>query len=351
MNKTGLIVLAIVLFASCSQKQTNNTKDVIVAKGQIPNIAKGKDNKLHLVFGTGDSIMYSYSSDQGHSFSAPELISVLPKVYTFAMRGPQVAVTNNSIVVTAATSKGDIFSFHKEDGHNWVQGGRVNDVDTIAKEGLMSLSADDDNLYAVWLDLRGNKRNKIYGSKSVDGGKTWLTNKMIYTSPDTTVCECCKPSVLIRNNHVYVMFRNWLKGNRDLYVVESQDGGDTFGQAQKLGNGSWKLNGCPMDGGGLAINKNGEIQTVWRREGKIYSDEPGKAEKQVGEGRSCSIETINNKDIYAWTEKENIIVTKPDGQKVNLGKGTLPILRTIDNDKVICIWQTESEIHASVLNL
>ena len=71
----------------------------------------------------------------------------------------------------------------------------MNDPDTTAKEGLMALSADKENVFAVWLDLRGNKRNKIYGAKSIDGGKTWSKNIMIYTSPDTTVCECCKPSV------------------------------------------------------------------------------------------------------------------------------------------------------------
>ena len=36
-------------------------------------------------------------------------------------------------------------------------------------------------------------------------------------SPDTTVCECCKPSVVIEGNNVYVMFRNWLNGNR-IYI-------------------------------------------------------------------------------------------------------------------------------------
>jgi hypothetical protein len=37
----------------------------------------------------------------------------------------------------------------------------------------MSLVADGENAFAVWLDLRGNKRNKIYRAKSNDGGKTW----------------------------------------------------------------------------------------------------------------------------------------------------------------------------------
>jgi Neuraminidase (sialidase) len=93
-----------------------------------------------------------------------------------------------------------------------------------------------------------DKHNKIFGAKSTDGGKTWGKNIMIYASPDTTVCECCKPSVVMKGNNIYVMFRNWLNGNRDLHIIQSTDIGLNFGQAQKLGAGSWTLNGCPMDG-------------------------------------------------------------------------------------------------------
>ncbi len=99
------------------------------------------------------------------------------------------------------------------------------------------------------------------------------------------------------------MFRNFLNGNRDLYLIKSYDRGNTFGQAQKLGNGNWKLDGCPMDGGGLAINENKVPQTVWRREGEIYTAAPGEPEKEIGAGRNCSIETINNKNVFTWTEK------------------------------------------------
>ncbi|MEJ7682118.1 MAG: sialidase family protein [Segetibacter sp.] len=101
-----------------------------------------------------------------------------------------------------------------------------------------------------WL-LKSPKGQNVYGAKSVDGGKTWSKNILVYESPDSTVCECCKPSVTMKGNNVYVMFRNWLNGSRDLYVIKSSDGGKSFAQAQKLGKGSWKLNGCPMDGGGL----------------------------------------------------------------------------------------------------
>jgi len=343
-------ILTSLVFLSSCQNGTTDVERTNIATGQMPNIAKDNSGNVHLVYGNGDSILYSYSSDRGKTFSTPSLIAVLPKLAASHMRGPQIAATSTGLSVTACNDLGDIFSFNKDQSGHWMQTARVNDMDTVAKENLMALAADGDNAFAVWLDLR-DEHNKIFGAKSSDGGKTWAKNIMVYASPDTTVCECCKPSVAIKGNNIYVMFRNWLDGNRDLYLIQSSDGGNTFGQAQKLGNGSWALNGCPMDGGKVVIDKNGNPETVWNRKGTIFSCEPGKEEKKLGEGRSCTMESVNGKNVYAWVEDGNIILMKSRGMKKNLGKGQLPILKAVNNEHVLCVWENDKQIHRSVLEL
>jgi hypothetical protein len=294
--------------------------------------------------------MYTYSSDKGKTFSSPSLIALLPKLAASHTRGPQLAVTTDGLVLTACNNSGDIFSYIKDASGGWQQTGKVNDVDTVAKENLMALSADGQNAFAVWLDLR-DKHNKIFGARSIDGGKTWEKNSLIYASPDTTVCECCKPSVVMKGNTISVMFRNWLNGNRDLYLIQSNDGGINFGQAQKLGRGSWALKGCPMDGGGLVLNNAGTPQTVWNRNGTIYAAEPGKEEKKIGEGRGCTMASANGKNVYSWTEKGEVIVMNSEGIKKNLGNGQLPVIKAVDNEHALCIWENEKQIHKAVLEL
>ena len=347
MKAIFLIFIALVFF-SCRGNRNYNGDTIAV--GQMPNVTKDNSGNIHLVYGVGDSILYRYSADKGESFSTPTLISILPELAASHMRGPQIASTSYGLVVTACTNSGNIFSFTNNQTGSWSQAVRVNDVDTIAKENLMALSADGNNAFAVWLDLRDG-HNKIYGAKSTDGGKSWSKNTLVYASPDTTVCECCKPSVAVKGNNVYVMFRNWLNGNRDLYLIQSADGGNTFGQAQKLGDGSWALNGCPMDGGGLAINSNGNAETVWNRKGTIYACEPGQAERKLGEGKNCTMESVNGKNVYAWVEGGNVVVMKPQGMKKNLGKGQLPQLKSVNNERVLCVWENDKQIHKAVLEL
>ncbi len=83
-----------------------------------------------------------------------------------------------------------------------------------------------------------------------------------------------------------------------------------------------------MDGGRLALNKNGTPETAWRREAKIYTVAPGSFEKEIGEGRNCTIETVIDKNVYARTENGIVIVKKPDAINKSLGKGSLPLVKS-----------------------
>ena len=313
----------------------------------MPQVTTDKKNNVYIVYGKGDSILYVTSADSGVPFSSPSLIAVLPGLFASAMRGPQIAATDNGLVVTACTNKGNIYAFKQDASGSWTKTKQLNEVDETAKEALMGLSADGLHVFAVWLGVKSPRGQNVYGINSIDGGKTWSKNILVYASPDSTVCECCKPSVVVKGNNVFVMFRNWLKGNRDLYLTQSDNGRTSFKKAQKLGAGSWKLNGCPMDGGGLAVNAGGEPQTVWRREKKIYSAIVGMPEKEIGEGNGCTLETINNKNIYTWTENGNVVLVSSTGEKKVLGKGTGPIVKALNNQQVLCVWENNKQIHAS----
>lgn len=350
MLKIFSLTVSLLIVYSVAFPQNKDAHELMIAEGQMPNVTSDKSNTIHIVYGNGDSIMYISSKD-GLSYTSPSLVSVLPKLMASAMRGPQIAFADNGLVITACTKQGNIYSYKRDISGKWSNTKRINDVKESVKEALMALSADGSTAYTIWLGIKSPNGQNVYGSKSNDGGKTWTKNILVYASPSGSVCECCKPSVDIMGNNVYVMFRNFINGNRDLYLIESTDGGMTFGKANKLGDGSWKLSGCPMDGGGLAINKNGSPETVWRREGKIYAASPGKPEREIGEGRGCSIEIINNQSIYAWSQNGTVTILKPDGMTIKLRKGSLPLLKVINEKHVICVWENEKKIYGAVIAL
>ena len=347
-----VLVFAYLHLISCSENHSKKeTSSFTIGYGQMPAITASA-NSVAIVFGKGDSLMFTTSASRVDSFSPAALIDTLPNVVAYATRGPQICLTSNGFAVIAVNKAGDIFSYTSDNTRHWTKGNKLNNVDTVDKEGFLGLAGNGSNkIFAIWTDLRNDRHNKLYGARSTDGGKTWQENILVYASPDGNICECCKPSVVMQNDNVYVMFRNWIKGNRDLYLVQSANGGASFGKAIKLGSGSWHLDGCPMDGGSLDVNKDSHPQTVWRRGSAIYTCEPGQTEKQIGEGKNCVITTVDNKNIYAWTRNGKVLCTVPGSPAKVIGEGDLPVLKSINDKEAICIWQNNKHIQGRILHL
>jgi hypothetical protein len=127
------------------------------------------------------------------------------------------------------------------------------------------------------------KKTEVYGALSSDSGATWQDEKVIYQSPDGSVCQCCQPQAAYDpKGTLHVMWRNALSGARDMYYCSSKDHGKTFTKAVKLGQGTWPLNACPMDGGAIAGNADGKVLTIWRRDKELFHCALDKSEVSLG---------------------------------------------------------------------
>ena len=168
-----------------------------------------------LVYGSDEAVFHCRSTDAGAIFTKPQEAFRVSNMSLGMRRGPRISVAGKAVVVMVVRG----------------QQGKGRDGDVLA-----------------W--------------RSADDGATWQANVWVYRSPDGNVCECCHPSIMVSDDAVHVMFRNSLAGNRDMYVATSKDDGKTFVPAKKVGQGSWKLNACPMDGGMLAAGPKGSLVTV-----------------------------------------------------------------------------------------
>ncbi len=318
-----------------------------------------------LVFGAGNAIYFAASHDSGHTFSAPVKVEQAKNLLLSHHRGPLVAISGNTIVISAVVSQtagsdahahgvapdGDLFVWRSSDGgKTWSQAIQVNDVPRAPNEALHTLAADaKGNLFAAWLDHRTGKTT-LYGARSADAGATWSKNFLVYQSPDGTICECCRPSsAFTPDGELLVMWRNWLDGSRDMYLARST-GGAAFSNAEKLGMGTWKLNGCPMDGGGVVASRQG-IFTAWRREGTVYLAEPGGHETSLGQGKDLAV-AAGPKGMYvAWVSASGIELRPPDGPPVKLAdQGAFPAIAVLPDGSVVAAWEEKDAITIRQLN-
>jgi hypothetical protein len=216
---------------------------------------------------------------------------------------------------------GNLLAWRSTDnGKHWQGRVQVNDSNRDAREGLHAMAAGPKGqLYCVWLDCRDqNHGSRIFGAGSTDGGKTWTANQEVYRSPSGTVCECCHPSVAFDSHGgLHVMWRNSIDGKRDLYATSSLNNGETFAPAVKLGDGTWPLEGCPMDGGSLAATGPGKLTTIWRRETQIFRTIAGQAREQLlGRGEQPWATANSDGAWLVWLNRRggDLYLATPDAQ-------------------------------------
>ncbi len=317
-----------------------------------------------LTFGAGKGIYFCSSVDGGRSFSGPVKVAEAQIVPLTRHRGPRIAFSRGTIVITAVTGKnaatgehahglpldGDLLAWRSTDGgKTWSKAVAINDAPGAPTEGLHSLAADSKgNLFAAWLDKRGGHGASLYGARSTDGGVTWSRNAMIYGSPEGTICECCHPSVAMdANGLIVVMWRNWLAGSRDMYLTRSSDG-LTFSTPEKLGAGTWPLNACPMDGGGLAVS-GGKVITAWRRGESVFLAEAGKPETQIGSGKDIALALVGDRTYVIWTNGTAIEYWTAGKIEVLSKSGAFPSLTALPDGKVLAAWEENSGLQIHLL--
>lgn len=339
--------LTLILILTLGIVNTPAAIATIPMSGQEPNLAVDTKGTIRMVYGLGEKIYCVTSSDNGNTFSEPVLVATLPGMHLGHTRGPQIASSVRFSMITAMDKEGNITTYKLDHiKGSWTKAGKVNDVKGSAPEGLMALTADkENNFYATWLDVRLADKNNIFFSSFDTKLQNWAKNTLVYQSPDEHVCECCKPNIAFNGNKLVISFRNWLFGSRDIYYTASSNKGKTFAKPLKSGNGTWKLDGCPMDGGGLSISDKGLISAAWQRNGDIYYWTENGAEKKVATGRGVTMAQNSDNPTIAWQEKGNIkVMNLNKNTSKEIGKGSSARLYPLNNGKLLCVWEDDKNI-------
>ncbi len=346
----SLVLFFLLLLAGATPARAQHP--LFSTQGQQPALYTGADGTLELVFGKSNEIYYSHSDDEGRTFSTPVLVDSLPGLHLGASRGPRIASSRRTVVITAIDRKGDLYAYTLDRRKGtWGPRRKVNDAPEVAREGFNALTGDGrGRFFVTWLDLRSDKKNKIFGATSEDGGKTWSKNRLVYRSPDSTVCECCQPTAVMKGKHVYVMFRNWIDGARDMYVIHSTDGGVSFGAPRKLGEGTWKLNACPMDGGDLQVGRENELAAVWRRNNDLYLTRAGEQEQRIAQGRNATLAVSGESTFLAWHQTGQVWSLMPGKDSPEMiGNGRYPRVVPLSGNRAFCVWEDGGTIRGKVL--
>lgn len=306
-----LIALASIIFSGCKQVATSGAEapkpqPVQISAHQVdaaePATATASDGTFYVAWVNHNAreadVMVSHFNADGAMQGSPVRVNRQQGVAT-AWRGdqPSVAVAQDGSVYvlwTARVEAGgqdgtDVYvSASNDRGQTFASEVKVNDDKVPGAHGMHSLAvAKDGRVYAAWLDERNVKVPKhsskaeghhmesnrdVFLTYSTDGGRTFSPNRRVASD----ACPCCKTALAVSpDGTLYAGWRQVLPGNfRHIAVANSTDGGSTFSKPVIVSDDRWMLEGCPVSGPALSVDRaSGNLKVVWYAAGE--SNAPG----------------------------------------------------------------------------
>lgn len=240
------------------------------------------DGTLWLAWMAGERILVASSKDRGKTFSTPVAVFDRPLKLDWGpdARPSMIADRHNRIAIAFSIFRdknfnGEVLYTRSTDGgHSFSKPQPITPNTESQRFAQLALDADG-SVFAAWIDKRNRARasadNQSYSGAglffawSKDGGGTYSETRLV---KDNT-CECCRIAVAFKSSgQPAVLFRNIFPGSiRDHAIVTFGDPA-VPGKIHRVSHDDWKTDACPHQGPSLAISPKGTYHAVWFTSGE-----------------------------------------------------------------------------------
>lgn len=229
---------------------------VYIPDARSVSLAGNADSELYLAYGVDHSLFVAHSTDAGRTFSEAVLATGDSQAHVLPVERPALAVGKENLIGVAWLELmpdfqgASIWYSESDDGAPTFKPAILAGNEPVGEVAMVQLVYDDiGNQYLAWLN---GSRLKI--ARSFDGGETFQEIKEVPGG----ACECCQPQIAIVNDSVYIAYRGLESGGmqgdiRDIVLVHSKDGGETFGPITRVSDQHWYLPACPIAGPSMVI--------------------------------------------------------------------------------------------------
>lgn len=235
-------------------------------KAQSVSIVRGVGDTLYAILGQESSLLVSRSTDGGRTFGEAVLATGNRIVHILTLERPAMATNAHGTVgiawleLPSDFNGGQVWYAASTDGGQTFLPGQPVATETSGETTMVTVALDEqNNPFITWLN-----GSALKFTRSFDHGATFTAAQSIGNGS----CECCQPQAIVHNQQLYIAYRSLEPTDahgdiRDIVVIRSQDGGQTFGPITRVSDTHWYLTACPIAGPSLALAENGMLYAVW----------------------------------------------------------------------------------------
>jgi len=260
MKKTIKLLSVLIALNASAQSGITWTTGLNIATSatgnEHPRIATNAAGNPLVLWGYNERAMFSRWN--GTAFTAPVMLN--PMTMTIAeagWMGPDIAAHGDTVyVVFKKTPEGDtashIFLVRSFDGGiNFSLPVRVDGItDTITRFPTVTTDAIGNPIIG-FMKFNINFGNAQWAVvTSTDYGSTFSQSVLAsrWSSPTSTVCDCCPGGVVNSGNTVAMLYRDNNNNIRDSWAGISTNGGAAFTSGINIDQNNWMLMSCPSTG-------------------------------------------------------------------------------------------------------
>jgi hypothetical protein len=149
-----------------------------------------------------------------------------------------------------------------DQGTSWSEPISVNEGERFGSHNFHALLAGPGGVvFAAWLSSTAGKSG-VWLRRSQDGGVTWGPARSIDTGE---ACPCCRTGLALGpDGSLFISWRKVFDGSiRDVVVMRSRDGGESWDPPVRPREDGWVFAGCPHAGPALAVDRSGAVHIAW----------------------------------------------------------------------------------------
>ena len=286
------------LLAGC-QATANNIEIKEKYSYEIPShtvtVNFAPDGRLWRLIPTKQAVYVNFSSDFGRTYSTPVRINKLDqKISAWPENPPAIEISNSGRInvlyyADEEQKSTSFFSYSDDNGRTFSTPTLVSDHAQSAMHYMdKMLIAKDNTLYLFWHDTRHESHDKelgtgvlsLYYSIKTPSDNSQFSNQFLSDG----ICSCCRTATTFSPSGKPVIFARMVykNGVRDHALIRMNED-DTWLKPQRVTHDNWDIEACPEHGPALAIDNNNRTHLTWftlgnTRKGIFYAqtDDYGK---------------------------------------------------------------------------
>jgi len=381
MKKILPIYLLLLLPMSFSYAAHNNLPVKIIKNTLAVSFAP--DGTLWRLLPAKDFVYLDYSKDLGKTFSLSVKVNQqAQKISAWPENPPAILVTISGRVLVLyyadeQQKSTSYFSYSDDQGKTFSTPILISDHAATDMHYMDKMLLDKmENVHFFWHDRRDKAENStlsgsisLYHAQTNSMGSGEFKNELITHS----VCSCCRTAISLsaQGDPVLLLRKAFPDGARD-HVLLSKKSATEWGNVKRISDDHWVIDACPEHGPALAIDKLGRSHMTWfslgdKRQGIFYAQTDDYAEsisKPIPLGNSeflashPDVIVTGQRVVLAWTEyngSETILYSQQSDNRGELWQLAKKIVTSTDsvgypkllshNGGVFISWITKKEGH------